>query len=75
MPKELTIYVSVEKSFYRTIDLERMLTWKNMSEDEWNALSKTEQTIIISDYVYSDMHHWDKCESFDEYSVEIDEDF
>ena len=75
MPKELVINIRLEKSFCRTIDLERMLTWKRMSIDKWNALSKGQQESIIEDWVSGDMSYWDKCQSYDDYSVEIDEDF
>ena len=75
MPKELVINIKLEKSFYRTIDLERMLTWKRMSIDEWDTLSKKQQELIIYEWVSGDMSYWDKCQSYDDYSVEIDEDF
>ena len=75
MPKELVINIKLEKSFCRTIDLERMLTWKNMSVDKWNTLSKGQQESIIEDWVSEAIRLWDKNESYDDYSVEIDPEF
>lgn len=74
MPKELVINIKLEKSFCRTIDLERMLTWKRMSVDKWNTLSKGQQESIIEDWVSEAIRLWDKNESYDDYSVEIEDD-
>lgn len=72
--KEIKFELTIEKVYEGSCPLDELLDWLEMTEEEWNALSKEQQESFMHDY-YEDIVcdiDYNGCDSMG-YNIEIKE--